>query len=172
MTWCKEIFAARPNPLAPFHESRLYEYQEQVLSLLREPFQKRRIIWIWSEESGTGKTSTLDLVAKTFDPVFYAPLTTLNDATLMYSNESVVIFDCARGFNVRDAGFCSYLERVSDYSRTSSGKYAGKTVVWQCHVLVTSNAPPPSDLLPQRFIEVPAVKSYAADTGSISIQFE
>lgn len=156
LSWCKEIFAAKPPPVPTVPPLNLYKYQLDLLARLNEDFQKRRIFWVWSEQSGVGKSTLYDIIQANFNDTFVAPVTNMNDATTMYSNERITLFDVPRAFNVREPGFIAYLERISDQSRTSSGKYMGKTVVWNCHVVVFSNSPPPTDLLPGRFVEINA----------------
>ena len=54
--WVEQIYANRQQEI-PEPEIELRNWQNRAMAVLNEEPQKRRIIWIWSVASGTGKTT-------------------------------------------------------------------------------------------------------------------
>lgn len=156
-TYMERVFATKSPPKAKTSvtEADLVPYQLQLIDYLKQDFQARRILWVWSEQSGTGKTTTCKYIAQKFK-VFFAPVDGISNATHMYANQPVVILDVPRGFDTNTTDFASYLEKLSDQGNTSTGKYNGKVACWNCHVVIFSNQPPIHHLLPDRIVEIPA----------------
>lgn len=112
----------------------------------------RKIIWIWSSESGTGKSSIADLLRQHDLSVFIYPQEApLKDALGMYADELVTIIDVPRDGRVDY--LYPILESISDQTLLASGKYQGTINRFFCHTIVLSNTSPDHDRLPGRIQE-------------------
>jgi len=158
--WAEQIWAARPRLILE-PEIRLYSWQETVLELLRKCYVKRRIIWIWSEESGTGKSTFYDYCCSKFNVLRGARWI---DTIYLYDGHDIVWFDRTRAESESERltdDFYSDLERWSSGGNQVSTKYVPITKLVGCHVVVTANCAPNQLRLPERFFEVLAVKEDA-----------
>lgn len=155
LNYVKELFLNKEIKI-PQPEIVLRTWQIKVLNMLREPVQKRRIIWIWSEQSGTGKSTFFDYCSTIFSVLPGADWTnTLN----LYDGQSVLWYDRTRAQsgNFRDVDiFYSDIERFSNCTIHSSTKYQGGRKWVNAHVVVTANAGPDEFKLPGRFVVVEA----------------
>lgn len=162
---------------APPVDIKLNQWELMVVRYLRARPQTRRIYWIWSRESGTGKTTFVNYLAdKAFpDQVRQLPWKWV-DAIYSYKGERIITFNLPRDFiaaaqmsapglrsNREDIlrAYMSILERFSDIGYHDSGKYDSCQKIVNAHVIVTANEPPPYEMLPYRFVEV------HIDVGSI-----
>lgn len=122
----------------------------------------RRIHWIWSTESGTGKSTITDVLIEHGLRVFVWPnASSIKDAIYMYDEQPVIIFDIPREASVEQ--MYSTLETVSDQTLVSAGKYTGVVKRFFAHVIVLSNMAPEESRLPGRF-EIINVKPLADET--------
>ena len=155
LNYVKELFAARPvNALPP--NIVLRKWQRRVLNMLDEQPVKRRIIWIWSEKSGTGKTTFFDFVSSKYNVL---PGADWANTLFVYDGQTVLWYDRTRSQSTDVRGvdqFYSDLERFSNCSVHSSTKYQGGRKLVNVHVVVTANAGPDDFRLPGRFVEVVA----------------
>jgi len=132
----------------------------------------RKVINVWSAESGTGKTSIVDLARQDGLNVFIFP-SKIADAINMYQYEEVVVFDCTRSTNVEIGDLYESMEVVSDQRLVSSGKYMGKTVRFTAHVLVFTNIQLDQDRLPGRisFINPKPLQQESYEEIAIELDF-
>lgn len=125
----------------------LRPWQEEILALLALPPVKRKIIWIWSEASSTGKS--------TFSDYVMAKYKTLKGSAEMkrtlyaYDKHEVIWFDWARQ-QPMDAWFISQIENLSNCSMHQSEMHHPVMKLVKAHIIVSSNRPPPKDKLPGR----------------------
>lgn len=155
LTWAREVFNTRPI-MAPLPDIELRKWQKKVIKFLNGPVLKRRIIWIWSYESGTGKTTFFDYVSANFPTI---PGTDWTNTLYCYDGERVIWFDRTRSESNDEKStdiFYRDLERWSNGSVHTSTKYVTCRKLVSCHVVVTANGPPDGPRLPQRFVEVVA----------------
>ena len=122
----------------------------------------RKIWWVWSPESGTGKSTIVDLLIQNDISVFIFPVESgLKDALGMYQQQKVVVFDVPR--DGRLDPLYPLLEAVSDQTLLSSGKYQGTFARFLSHTIVLSNHGPEHARLPGRIEEI-KVKPLADET--------
>lgn len=115
----------------------------------------RKACWIWSAESGTGKSSIVDLLRESGKSVFMWPRdSTIKDAVHMYDDQEVVVFDVPRDGRVE--AIYEAIETVTDQCLVSGGKYSGSIKRFLAHTIVLSNMAPDHDRLPGRIQEVHA----------------
>lgn len=155
LNYVKELHGARDVAAFPPNIV-LRKWQKKVLAMLDEPPVKRRIIWIWSEKSGTGKTTFFDYVSSKYDVL---PGADWANTLFVYDGQSVIWYDRTRAQSTDFRGtdlFYSDLERFSNCSVHTSTKYQGTRKHVNAHVVVTANAGPDDFRLPQRFVVIEA----------------
>lgn len=136
----------------------LRPWQELLLRHLRDEPLTRRIFWVWSEASGTGKTTFVDyLVREGMRDAVLVGTWSYRDTLYAYrpGEHRVVAFNVPRDTHGdKMEGYLALLERMSDHGAQLSTKYASTMKYVASHVLVTANIPPPYHALPQRIVEV------------------
>ena len=155
LNYVKELYQAKPQPIPP-PEIRLRKWQTRVIEMLNAPVEKRRIIWIWSEKSGTGKTTFFDYCSSKYDVL---PGADWANTLFVYDGNSVLWFDRSRSQSDDVRGvdqFYSDLERFSNDTVHTSTKYVPTRKRVSSHIVVTANCPPDERRLPQRFVVVEA----------------
>lgn len=125
----------------------LRPWQEDVWTLLNGPVKQRRIYWIWSESSGTGKSTFYQWVSAKLNVLPGAA--TLRDTLYAYSKHQVIWFDLARS-DPLDAEMSKQLEILSSGGWQLSTKYESIRKWVQSHIVVTCNRPPIRERLPKR----------------------
>lgn len=131
---------------------KLYDWQEKVLELLRDEPVKRRIIWIWSEESSVGKSTFYDYIAALTKGKTILGCYRLSDTLMAYDDHKVIWFDVPRQQPL-DAEFTAQLETLSNGGLLTSSKFKVIQKIVEAHIVVTCNRPPIHDKLPNRIID-------------------
>lgn len=154
VNFIKDLIAANspPKKAAPVL---LTLWQRAILTLCKSPplNSHRKINWIWSPESGTGKSSITDLIINDGTKVFVWPQgSSVKDAVYMYDEQPVIVFDVPREGGIEN--LYPLLETVSDQILVSAGKYMGVVKRFYAHVLVLANTSPEQDRLPGRIEEI------------------
>lgn len=134
-------------------------WQIKLLEYLNQPPDDRTIYWVWSDEKGTGKTTTVKWLIKNMRAC-------LLDGKKNDIKNGVLTWEKTRGYpelcvwNIPaslDADYISYvaLEQVKDMC-FYSGKYEGGAVCGPCpHIVVFANIPPnPGNMDELRFVEL------------------
>lgn len=144
--WVERIHSTKPVD----HQIniQLYPWQEEVFNFLAGAPLHRRIFWIWSSASSTGKTTFRDWVSLQLDVLPASGK--LTDILYAYDNNEVVWFDFTRA----QEGYESYhtLEELSNIGFKLSTKYQTTRKFVKAHIVVTSNHPPDHGKLPNRFV--------------------
>lgn len=129
----------------------LYEWQQKVIELLNKPRVHRRIIWIWSEASETGK-SVFKQYCESQYSVIELSVDSYTNFIHCYDNHNIIWLNLSRE-DVLTTSYIKMLERLSDGGYTQSTKFNGTRKFIDAHVVVTSNQEPPFDRLPKRILE-------------------
>lgn len=136
----------------------LYEWETDLIRMLRPERQMRRIFWIWSERSSTGKSTFVQYLAD--HPfrgrVLVAPWD-LRSLLFMYEDHHIIALNMPRDVHEEfmvDRSYLATLERISDGGWMPSPKYQSRMKHVHAHIIVTANVPPPYERLPYRIFEV------------------
>lgn len=136
----------------PVEEVEYYPWQEILFQKLEEEPVMRRILWIWSTSSGTGKTTTSKMIMNKYWGKVLIGSKEMKRTLYAYNNHRIIIFDCSRA-DPHDAHFLSQIEALSNQTCHLSEMFTPcmKTVI--SHIVIFSNRPPPIDKLPDRIVE-------------------
>ncbi len=129
-------------------------WQKFVIEKVTGPWEKRKIYWIWSHESGTGKSTLMDYCCATLKlNILPADEPNLKDILYAYSNQNIIWFDITRD---NSSQYKNVLEKLSNGGMMLSTKYESCTKIVKAHIVVCSNEEPPHHLLPNRIHEIKA----------------
>lgn len=157
--WARQVYDNRTVNLPEGTITRLYNWQNEVLALLREPVKPRRIIWIWSAESGTGKSTFFDYCCRL--PEFTVlPGSDYDNTLYAYDGQGILWFDLTRAQSAEHIPYHA-LEKFSNATFHLSKKYASVRKHVSAHVVVTANIAPDETKLPDRCVLVYATKIVA-----------
>jgi len=151
-SWVQSIIHSKSEKKVPTSFTKTVWQDSCVAIAKQDPATShRKIVNVWSTESGTGKSTLADLIRNEGIPVFVFPSNMkLHDAAYMYQTEKVIVIDLARHASIENSGVYEALEVVSDQRISSTGKYGGKSVRWLAHTFVLSNQPLDQARLPGR----------------------
>lgn len=143
--WAENVLETKPVDHKV--EIELRDWQVEVCELLAADPVHRRIIWIWSRASNTGKTTFKEYCATKWD--LLPARGKLADIIYGYDKEQIIWFDFTRA----QSGYESYdaLEELSNHGFKYSTKFQSKKKFIRAHIVVTSNHPPDEVKLPDRF---------------------
>jgi hypothetical protein len=134
-------------------------WQQELFEHIDGPIPKRRITWLWSDESETGKTSTMQYMQKFkgSDSVLSCNSWKLADILYAYDEHKIIWFNLPRHEVVNDTVW-KVLEQLSDGGLQFCGKYASMQKYVKAHIIVTTNLPPAKarEMLPARIVEIHA----------------
>lgn len=171
------MYDTRPVPQPEVDMSKgIQKWQQDVITLLNEKPKKRRIIWIWSAESNTGKNEFMAYVEHVLKKTVLQAPNKFTDLLHNYDNEEVIWFDLARANDDVDHSSKNFkqillknIEHCSNHGTKTSPKYEGRRITMVSHVVVTSNMPPPKEDLPDRIIDIYA---YPFEAQQVTDQVE
>lgn len=143
----------------------LYQWQVDLIRHLKATPQPRRIWWIWSRASSTGKSTFVQYLASTVfrERVLIAPWH-LPSLMFMYDRHWIVAFNMPRDAQqefLEEKSYLATLERLSDGGLMASTKYESAMKYVSAHIIVTANVPPVYEKLPLRIVEI------CLDSGSL-----
>lgn len=133
-------------------EIKLRQWQKDLLKFIEKGPIKRQILWVWSKESGTGKSTFQDYVFAEYGERVIRGEWTWKDFLHVYNNEDIIIFNIERDTEMHDTHY-NVLEKVSDCTIHTATKFEGGKKKVAGVVLVFANIPPPHKRLPKRCIE-------------------
>lgn len=151
--WAELVYRCRPQA-PPRPEITLRTWQIRCLSILHQPPIRRQILWIWSSESGTGKTTFFDYCSSQFRIL---PAADYSNTLYAYDGHQIIWYDRTRSQSTNDRSvefFYSDLEKLSNHSNHTSTKYVTCIKYIACHIVVTANCEPDELRLPNRFVIV------------------
>jgi len=153
--WCSKYknYSIIENELVP-PNIELREWQKAVKEMLDGDIIDRRIIWVWSQESLTGKSTFMKWLHATYKrQMMSTDELRKKDVLFAYNNHKIVHIDLTRDMTEDQRKYLkSTIEAMSDNKLQLSGKYASCEKLVKCHVIVTANQPP-IDGLPYRYHE-------------------
>lgn len=159
--WARQVYDNRPMELDTGTIQHFYNWQNEVLGLLREPVKSRRIIWIWSSESGTGKSTFFDYVCRQKD-FTVLPGSDYDNTLYAYDGQGILWFDLTRSQSAEHIPYHA-LEKFSNSTFHLSKKYTSVRKYVSAHVVVTANVPPDETKLPERCVIISANKMFAPE---------
>lgn len=148
------FYAAQEDPI-PDPKIELRPWQHDILAIIAKGFVKRQIIWVWSEESGRGKTTFLDYLDFKFgDKKVLQPEWDYKELMYNFNKHSIIALNLPRHTYLK-YDMISLLEKISDGGRRQSTKYGTCMKLMQAIIIVFANVPPPIseegvELLPMR----------------------
>lgn len=138
-------------------EIALRQWQVQVWGMLQGDVVRRRIIWVWSAASKTGKSTFLDYVASHLGVKYLPAGPRLLDTMMAYNPDvhRVIAFDLTRADSMIgiDKEVAVQLEKLSTGGPVMSSKFSCVVKYVNVHVIAVANQAPPHDQLPERIIE-------------------
>jgi len=161
--WCKMMHDLYPEPRRKIVLTHpLQQWQKDVIAILVDDVEQRRIIWIWSEESKTGK-STLCRYLKD-NPELINERAILNTKCIdlkrivrLYDRQKIIWFDLTRRASHISENYSDLrnttLEALSTGGDFHDEMYGGAEKYIDAHIVVSCNDPPPWGYLPERLVE-------------------
>lgn len=119
----------------------LRPWQGALLDMLRDEPVHRRVYWIWSAATGTGKTTFFEYVGQAM-PVCTLYSFKLDHALYRYQGERIVLFQLTKDEEIHK-GVKHTLEVFSDIGQKTAMMYECPTKFVYAHVCVCANVPPP-----------------------------
>lgn len=169
--WAREVFDIRPREQAYFEFDLIRSWQQDVMDILEQPPKKRQIIWIWSTEHGTGKSTFKDYLITKGKRILDG-CSRIADTVYAFDDHEIIWFDCAKAETEEDRNrrlyanvtqtdkydeiFYFQLEKLSNMTTHTSSKYNSRTKLVWAHIIVTSNEKPPLVKLPDRITGIHA----------------
>lgn len=147
--WTREQYEHRPVEI-PAPDIVLRTWQVTVCDLLDEAVKKRRVIWIWSVESSTGKTTMFDYASSRFNVL---PGGDYANVLYAYDNHSIIWFDLSR-HQTHDHIPYHAIEKLSNQTVHTSTKYVPCRKYVSAHIVVTANIAPDESKLPNRCVVI------------------
>lgn len=139
----KEIYN---NPIFeqvdPLAGKPLYGWQIEAKQILMGPHPARQILWIYSEEYGTGKSHFMQHMSTCVPTLLGNHEDARSAAFLIRPDTRIIWFDLDRMFHL-NTQFTQQLERLSTGGLIEVSKFTPRQVQYWGHVVVTCNFPPP-----------------------------
>lgn len=131
------VLADRARP--PTSLELLRDWQQEVMLIFNSEPHPRKIVWIWDEHGGIGKTAFAKHIVATQD-AFYVTGGKHADILFAYSLQSTIVFDLPRSY--KDKIPYGVLESFKN-GVVFSAKYESRTMFFDIpHVIVFANYPP------------------------------
>lgn len=151
--WARDIFENRPLDYeSPALE--LYDWEKEALTVLEGKPVKRQVLWIWSAESATGKSTFFDYCSGKWNVL---PANDYVNTIYSYDANDIIWFDLSRAQAGLDIPYLA-IEKLSNGGFHLSTKYVPCRKLIQCHIVVTCNAAPDESRLPERCKVIQAEK--------------
>jgi len=118
----------------------LYDWQQEIKDIVAEKATSRTIYWYWEPDGGVGKTSFARHMAIKYD-IAYFNEAKKSDIYNNYKGQPIIIFNLNSQVPVERLNF-GVFETLKD-GILYSGKYEGKTMVYNYpHIIIFANQPP------------------------------
>lgn len=145
--WAREIYENRPREVE-YPVIKLYHWQTEAMEYLEGKPEKRRILWCWSRESGTGKSTFFDYCSCRWNVL---PGTDYPNTLYAYDDQPIIWFDLSR-HQTSDHVPYHALEKLSNGGFHLSTKYVPCRKLVSAHIVVCANIPPDETILPDRCV--------------------
>lgn len=176
-SWAMDIFYSKPKkpPKCNITYRNLLVWQKDIYNKLKKPPIEREIIWCYSPTAKQGKSTFIKYLQSKMTVFCAKKLRNLDDIGYSYNQENVIVIDLPMGksktleSNLQNHfqadypqsfndNLLSIIETLSDKGSYNCGKYEGKYVIFDCHILVMSNCCPEyvDKYLPNRLYSVEA----------------
>lgn len=155
--WAREVFDNRPIEADPPQINALYGWEEEAMEHLEGKPERRKILWIYSQESGTGKSTFFDYCSHRWNIL---PGTDYVNTLYAYDGHYAIWFDLTRSQYNDELAPYHALEKLSNGGFHLSNKYVTVRKYVSCHIVVTANGPPNTGKLPDRCTIIIANKEY------------
>jgi len=154
---CWQKFYNDANPAIEFKELR--PWQQKVVDLLDEAVKPRRVIWIWSKESDTGKSTFAESIRGKYK-ILNIQSGKEWDVMQAYSNHKVIWFDWTREGGWLNKDLLHMVENFSNIGMKLSTKHHVIQKFIKAHIVVTSNKNPEvfEKMMPNRIVSINAGK--------------
>lgn len=130
----------------------LFPWEIELLDIFRKTAEHRTIHWIWSQESGTGKT-IFKQYCENLISILDVNNFKLTDIIHGFDRTHKLIWANISRIDKINDDKLHVLEKLSDGGNIQSTKYEGEKKFIKSHIVCTSNHPPPFDELPKRIRE-------------------
>lgn len=136
-----------PQPVKVLKDSELYDWQKELLNILKDEPDDRSIYWYWSSNGAVGKTTFCKYLTVKYGAIaLHGKSADVRNGIIQYTQSKgdtprIVLFPVPR---CKSAEYVSYeaLENVKDMY-FYSGKYEGGMICGNCpHLVVFANEPP------------------------------
>lgn len=118
-------------------------WQARVLDIIKQPADRRTIVWVWETVGNVGKSRLVDHILRNYGGVLLDGK--VADMAHAYSKQPVVLFDVPRTAIENMNHLCGFAEKLKNGALFSS-KYESKMKLFAPpHVLFFANVPPPTD---------------------------
>lgn len=154
LRWAREVFDNREIVMTDVEEIALRPWQNQVMDMLTEDVPPRRVIWIWSTASGTGKSTFFDYVCRQ-ENIRVLPGADYDNTLYAYDGHDIIWFDLTRAQSHEHVPYHA-LEKFSNRTFHLSKKYTCVKKFVKAHIVVTANIPPDELKLPNRCVVIEA----------------
>lgn len=168
MTWSKALIEANLKNEATFDddlkESDLWKYQLDLVEILRtEKPKRRRVFWVHSNESGTGKSTLGRYLQERLRACLMTVDASANNLLArylqFYRGESIIVLDIPRSIEASDTPkLYQMVEKLSDGGMMGGGFGQSRPVNVCAHIVVCSNLIVPGHTLQGRCIDIEAKK--------------
>lgn len=147
----RELWRHYHPPSFQMEEIVLRPWQVGLMETLNGPWQRRKIYWIWSQASGTGKTTFSNYVFLRLKCLLTQDFNWSNLVYAVPTGLKVLWFNLPYDAVVNETVLTT-LEKASDGGPVFSTKYESVQKVLCAHVVVTSNFEPPFERLRNRIV--------------------
>lgn len=159
---CSRALTAMRNaqPLtipAPFETP--YAYQTRVITMCEGPIERRRWIWVYSKEYGTGKSQLGVELCRRFNAVMGSRKDPRSTLLMLRPEHRVIIFDLPRLFHLSE-DILQFWEDLSDQKLLVSDKYESASKYVVAHLVILTNRSPPIERFGDRIKAIEANKVY------------
>jgi len=141
---CWSLKYTVPKKLKILDESKLFEWQKEVITHIKSEPDDRSILWLWSEVGGIGKSTFVKYLVYTYNAILCGKGVYSDIINIMYKanmdKSNLVVFDLPRN-NGNKISY-SALEAIKNGCIVNTKYETGSKIFNPPHIIVFSNASP------------------------------